>query len=97
MPALSTLALHLVSSACCISWAPPRSVSAVNLSLPCSPLMLSDSSSAHSVPKYGRQYSLEHVHGPGPYSVSIKLHETSLVGAGWPKLPQVCLACGLCL
>ncbi|KAK7801232.1 hypothetical protein U0070_015409 [Myodes glareolus] len=53
-----------------------------------SPLMLSDSSSAHSVPKYGRQYSLEHVHGPGPYSVSIKLHETSLVGAGWPKLPQ---------
>ncbi|XP_035315193.1 heat shock factor protein 1 isoform X9 [Cricetulus griseus] len=41
------------------------------------PLMLSDSSSAHSVPKYGRQYSLEHVHGPGPYSVSIKLHGTS--------------------
>ncbi|XP_008832657.1 heat shock factor protein 1 isoform X2 [Nannospalax galili] len=32
------------------------------------PLMLSDSSSAHSVPKYGRQYSLEHVHGSGPYS-----------------------------
>ncbi|XP_045417166.1 heat shock factor protein 1 isoform X3 [Lemur catta] len=32
------------------------------------PLMLNDSSSAHSVPKYGRQYSLEHVHGSGPYT-----------------------------
>ncbi|XP_059971572.1 heat shock factor protein 1 isoform X5 [Mesoplodon densirostris] len=32
------------------------------------PLMLNDSSSAHSMPKYGRQYSLEHIHGPGPYS-----------------------------
>ncbi|XP_060245194.1 heat shock factor protein 1 isoform X4 [Meriones unguiculatus] len=41
------------------------------------PLMLSDSSSAHSVPKYGRQYSLEHVHGPGPYSVSTRLHGTA--------------------
>lgn len=38
--------------------------------------MLSDSSSAHSVPKYGRQYSLEHVHGPGPYSVSTGLGRT---------------------
>lgn len=38
---------------------------------PCSPLMLSDSSSAHSVPKYARQYSLERVHGPGSYSVCI--------------------------
>ncbi|XP_032465372.1 heat shock factor protein 1 isoform X4 [Phocoena sinus] len=32
------------------------------------PLMLSDSSSAHSMPKYGRQFSLERLHGPGPYS-----------------------------
>uniref|UniRef100_A0A9L0S5Q7 Heat shock transcription factor 1 n=1 Tax=Equus caballus TaxID=9796 RepID=A0A9L0S5Q7_HORSE len=32
------------------------------------PLMLNDSSSAHSMPKYGRQYSLEHIHGSGPYS-----------------------------
>ncbi|XP_005395927.1 PREDICTED: heat shock factor protein 1 isoform X1 [Chinchilla lanigera] len=34
------------------------------------PLMLSDSSSAHSVPKYARQYSLERVHGPGSYPAS---------------------------
>lgn len=32
------------------------------------PLMLNDSSSAHSMPKYSRQYSLEHIHGPVPYS-----------------------------
>uniref|UniRef100_A0A8C3W9N9 Heat shock transcription factor 1 n=1 Tax=Catagonus wagneri TaxID=51154 RepID=A0A8C3W9N9_9CETA len=32
------------------------------------PLMLNDSGAAHSMPKYGRQYSLEHIHGPGPYS-----------------------------
>ncbi|XP_012386860.1 heat shock factor protein 1 isoform X1 [Orcinus orca] len=32
------------------------------------PLMLNDSSSAHSMPKYGRQFSLERIHGPGPYS-----------------------------
>ncbi|XP_068382259.1 heat shock factor protein 1 isoform X2 [Eschrichtius robustus] len=32
------------------------------------PLMLNDGSSAHSMPKYGRQYSLEHIHGSGPYS-----------------------------
>lgn len=38
--------------------------------LPHSPLMLNDSGSAHSMPKYGRQFSLEHVHGSGPYSVS---------------------------
>ncbi|NIG61017.1 heat shock factor protein 1 isoform X2 [Pontoporia blainvillei] len=30
--------------------------------------MLNDSSSAHSMPKYGRQFSLERIHGPGPYS-----------------------------
>lgn len=32
------------------------------------PLMLNDGSSAHSLPKYGRQYSLGHIHGSGPYS-----------------------------
>ncbi|XP_036904795.1 heat shock factor protein 1 isoform X2 [Sturnira hondurensis] len=32
------------------------------------PLMLNDSSSAHSLPKYGRQYSLEPIHGSGPFS-----------------------------
>lgn len=32
------------------------------------PLMLNDASSAHSMPKYGQQYSLEHIHGPGPYT-----------------------------
>lgn len=35
--------------------------------------MLNDSSSAHSMPKYSRQYSLEHVHSPSPYSVSTLL------------------------
>ncbi|XP_069478004.1 heat shock factor protein 1 isoform X3 [Ambystoma mexicanum] len=34
------------------------------------PLMLNDSSAAHSIPKYPRQYSLEHVHGTSPYSAS---------------------------
>ncbi|XP_075772952.1 heat shock factor protein 1 isoform X2 [Pelodiscus sinensis] len=34
------------------------------------PLMLNDSSSAHSMPKYSRQYSLEHVHGTSPYAAS---------------------------
>ncbi|OBS67184.1 hypothetical protein A6R68_04276 [Neotoma lepida] len=41
------------------------------------PLMLSDSSSAHSVPKYARQYSLEHVHGPGPYSAPSQAYSSS--------------------
>nr|XP_027807329.1 heat shock factor protein 1 isoform X1 [Marmota flaviventris] len=41
------------------------------------PLMLGDSSSAHSVPKYGRQYSLEHVHGPGPYSAPSPAYSSS--------------------
>ncbi|XP_068840121.1 heat shock factor protein 1 isoform X3 [Capricornis sumatraensis] len=31
------------------------------------PLMLNDGSPAHPMPKYGRQYSLEHIHGPGSY------------------------------
>ncbi|XP_060099124.1 LOW QUALITY PROTEIN: heat shock factor protein 1 [Heteronotia binoei] len=34
------------------------------------PLMLNDSGSAHSMPKYSRQYSLERVHSPSPYSAS---------------------------
>ncbi|XP_074682000.1 heat shock factor protein 1 isoform X4 [Strix aluco] len=34
------------------------------------PLMLNDNSSAHSMPKYSRQYSLEHVHGASPYAAS---------------------------
>ncbi|XP_074842545.1 heat shock factor protein 1 isoform X2 [Carettochelys insculpta] len=34
------------------------------------PLMLNDSSSAHSMPKYGRQFSLEHVHGSSPYAAA---------------------------
>ncbi|XP_077209624.1 heat shock factor protein 1 isoform X2 [Paroedura picta] len=34
------------------------------------PLMLSDSSAAHSMPKYSRQYSLERVHSPSPYAAS---------------------------
>ncbi|XP_004472080.1 heat shock factor protein 1 isoform X4 [Dasypus novemcinctus] len=32
------------------------------------PLMLNDSGAAHSVPKYGRQFSLEHLHGTASYS-----------------------------
>ncbi|KAL1783631.1 heat shock factor protein 1 isoform X6 [Sigmodon hispidus] len=39
--------------------------------------MLSDSNSAHSVPKYGRQYSLEQVHGPGPYSAPSPAYSSS--------------------
>ncbi|XP_063155856.1 heat shock factor protein 1 isoform X2 [Candoia aspera] len=34
------------------------------------PLMLNDGSSPHAMPKYGRQYSLEHLHSPSPYSAS---------------------------
>ncbi|XP_061463172.1 heat shock factor protein 1 isoform X2 [Rhineura floridana] len=34
------------------------------------PLMLNDGSSAHPMPKYSRQYSLEHIHGPSPYPAS---------------------------
>lgn len=48
--------------------------------LPHSPLMLNDSSSAHSMPKYSRQYSLEHIHGPVPYSVSTSCNTTGLHG-----------------
>ncbi|XP_044100703.1 heat shock factor protein 1 isoform X4 [Neovison vison] len=41
------------------------------------PLMLNDGSSAHSGPKYGRQYSLQHVHGPGPYSAPSPAYSSS--------------------
>nr|XP_033790374.1 heat shock factor protein 1 isoform X2 [Geotrypetes seraphini] len=34
------------------------------------PLMLNDGSTAHSIPKYSRQYSLEHVHDTSPYTAS---------------------------
>ncbi|XP_064124313.1 heat shock factor protein 1 isoform X4 [Loxodonta africana] len=34
------------------------------------PLMLSDSGTAHPMPKYGRQYSLEHVHSAAPFAAS---------------------------
>ncbi|XP_007442634.1 heat shock factor protein 1 isoform X1 [Python bivittatus] len=43
------------------------------------PLMLNDSSSPHAMPKYGRQYSLEHLHSPSPYSASAPAY-------GGPKL-----------
>ncbi|EHB16894.1 Heat shock factor protein 1 [Heterocephalus glaber] len=48
------------------------------------PLMLSDSSSAHSVPKYARQYSLERVHGPGSYSASSPAYSGSSLYAPDP-------------
>ncbi|XP_004580830.1 heat shock factor protein 1 isoform X3 [Ochotona princeps] len=41
------------------------------------PLMLNDSSSAHSMPKYGRQYSLEHVPGAGPYAAPAPAYSSS--------------------
>ncbi|XP_040481680.1 heat shock factor protein 1 isoform X7 [Ursus americanus] len=41
------------------------------------PLMLNDSSPAHSMPKYGRQYSLEHIHGSGPYSAPSPAYSSS--------------------
>ncbi|XP_005628136.1 heat shock factor protein 1 isoform X3 [Canis lupus baileyi] len=41
------------------------------------PLMLNDGSSAHSMPKYGRQYSLEHIHGSGPYSAPSPAYSSS--------------------
>ncbi|KAM3839580.1 heat shock factor protein 1 isoform 1-T1 [Vipera latastei] len=43
------------------------------------PLMLNDGGSPHSMPKYGRQYSLEHLHSPSPYSASSPAY-------GGPKL-----------
>ncbi|XP_034275914.1 heat shock factor protein 1 isoform X1 [Pantherophis guttatus] len=43
------------------------------------PLMLNDGSSPHSMPKYGRQYSLEHLHSPSHYSASSPAY-------GGPKL-----------
>ncbi|XP_012668521.1 heat shock factor protein 1 isoform X2 [Otolemur garnettii] len=41
------------------------------------PLMLNDSSSAHSVPKYARQYSLEHVHSSGPFTAPSPAYSSS--------------------
>ncbi|XP_040847564.1 heat shock factor protein 1 isoform X4 [Ochotona curzoniae] len=41
------------------------------------PLMLNDSSSAHSMPKFGRQYSLEHVPGAGPYAAPAPAYSSS--------------------
>ncbi|XP_042638941.1 heat shock factor protein 1 [Orycteropus afer afer] len=41
------------------------------------PLMLSDSGSAHPMPKYGRQYSLEHVHGTAPFTASSPTYSSS--------------------
>ncbi|XP_029142821.1 heat shock factor protein 1-like [Protobothrops mucrosquamatus] len=41
--------------------------------------MLNDGGSPHSMPKYGRQYSLEHLHSPSPYSASSPAY-------GGPKL-----------
>lgn len=56
---------------------------------PRSPLMLNDGSAAHSGPKYSRQYSLQHVHGPGPYSVSA-------LPRGWPGSGRGARCCGSC-
>ncbi|KAM8786284.1 heat shock factor protein 1 isoform 4-T4 [Rhynchonycteris naso] len=41
------------------------------------PLMLNDSGSAHSLPKYGRQYSLEPIHGSSPYSAPSPAYSSS--------------------
>ncbi|XP_074208922.1 heat shock factor protein 1 isoform X2 [Camelus bactrianus] len=41
------------------------------------PLMLSDGGPAHPVPKFGRQFSLEHVHGSGPYSTPSPAYSSS--------------------
>lgn len=41
------------------------------------PLMLNDSGSAHSLPKYSRQYSLEPIHGSGPYSAPSPAYSSS--------------------
>lgn len=47
--------------------------------------MLNDSSSAHSMPKYSRQYSLEHVHGSSPYAVSAPRARDGDVGTWLPR------------
>ncbi|XP_016072116.1 PREDICTED: heat shock factor protein 1 isoform X2 [Miniopterus natalensis] len=41
------------------------------------PLMLNDSGSAHSLPKYSRQYSLEPIQGSGPYSAPSPAYSSS--------------------
>ncbi|KAL0599249.1 Heat shock factor protein 1 [Plecturocebus cupreus] len=59
------------------------------------PLMLSDSGSAHSMPKYGRQFSLEHVHSPGPYSApspaygSASLYAPDAVASSGPIISDI--------
>ncbi|XP_048796155.1 uncharacterized protein LOC125691171 isoform X4 [Lagopus muta] len=64
------------------------------------PLMLNDSSSAHSMPKYSRQYSLEHVHGSSPYAVSERgrgegVAQHPWVGSRWGFLLFLFLVWGL--
>uniref|UniRef100_A0A6I8NJ18 Heat shock transcription factor 1 n=1 Tax=Ornithorhynchus anatinus TaxID=9258 RepID=A0A6I8NJ18_ORNAN len=56
------------------------------------PLMLNDSSSTHSMPKYGRQYSLEHVPGSSPYTVSAA--EPGWAGAGGKRGGRGCPGLG---
>ncbi|XP_053414303.1 heat shock factor protein 1 isoform X5 [Nycticebus coucang] len=59
------------------------------------PLMLNDSSSAHSVPKYARQYSLEHVHSSGPFTApspaysSSSLYPPETVGSSGPIISDI--------
>lgn len=53
-----------------------------------SPLMLNDSSSAHSMPKYSRQYSLEHLQASLQASSSISVSSPSPESLDW-HLPVV--------
>ncbi|XP_045880302.1 heat shock factor protein 1 isoform X6 [Meles meles] len=59
------------------------------------PLMLNDGSAAHSGPKYSRQYSLQHVHGPGPYSApspaygSSSLYSPDAVAGSGPIISDI--------
>ncbi|XP_077614349.1 heat shock factor protein 1 isoform X2 [Crocuta crocuta] len=59
------------------------------------PLMLNDGSAAHSMPKYGRQYSLEHIHGSGPYSApspaysSSSLYSADAVASSGPIISDI--------
>lgn len=49
--------------------------------------MLNDGGSAHPLPKYGRQYSLEHSHSSGPYSVSARRQAGWGRGSAWGSAP----------
>ncbi|XP_077022628.1 heat shock factor protein 1 isoform X2 [Tamandua tetradactyla] len=59
------------------------------------PLMLNDGSPAHSVPKYGRQFSLEHLHGAASYSApspaysSSSLYSSDAVTSSGPIISDV--------